>query len=94
MSKTNFPQIFFYGFKLGRGVAESARNIDENWGKAMLVNQECKHGSGNSDLIMNCSVPPPDLTVTSSILSIVFCYIIVFIISFTGNFTMFLILCR
>ncbi|VDM54111.1 unnamed protein product [Angiostrongylus costaricensis] len=44
--------------------------------------------------IMNCSVPPPDLTVTSSILSIVFCYIIVFIISFIGNFTMFLILCR
>ncbi|KAE9419734.1 hypothetical protein Angca_001046, partial [Angiostrongylus cantonensis] len=42
----------------------------------------------------NCSVPPPDPTVTSSILSIVFCYIIVFIILFTCNFTMFLILRR
>ncbi|KJH51601.1 7 transmembrane receptor [Dictyocaulus viviparus] len=42
----------------------------------------------------NCSAPPPDLTVTSSILAIVSCYIIVFIISFVGNFIMFLILCR
>ncbi|KAK6730206.1 hypothetical protein RB195_006957 [Necator americanus] len=45
--------------------------------------------------MLNCSlIPPPDLTVTSSILSIVLCYIIVFIIAFIGNFTMFLILCR
>ncbi|KAL6731178.1 hypothetical protein Aduo_002078 [Ancylostoma duodenale] len=45
--------------------------------------------------MLNCSlVPPPDLTVTSSILSIVLCYMIVFIIAFIGNFTMFLILCR
>ncbi|CAJ0594294.1 unnamed protein product [Cylicocyclus nassatus] len=45
--------------------------------------------------MLNCSqIPPPDLTVTSSIMSIVLCYIIVFIIAFVGNFTMFLILCR
>ncbi|KAK6014921.1 hypothetical protein OSTOST_19686 [Ostertagia ostertagi] len=44
--------------------------------------------------MMNCSIPPPDLTVTSSIMAIVLCYCIVFIIAFIGNFSMFLILCR
>ncbi|KAK6041250.1 hypothetical protein COOONC_21245 [Cooperia oncophora] len=44
--------------------------------------------------MINCSIPPPDLTVTSSIISIVLCYSIVFIIAFVGNFSMFLILCR
>ncbi|VDL73451.1 unnamed protein product [Nippostrongylus brasiliensis] len=45
--------------------------------------------------MVNCTnMPPPDLTVTSSIISIVLCYIIVFIIAFVGNFAMFLILCR
>uniref|UniRef100_A0A7I5E6B1 G_PROTEIN_RECEP_F1_2 domain-containing protein n=1 Tax=Haemonchus contortus TaxID=6289 RepID=A0A7I5E6B1_HAECO len=45
-------------------------------------------------MMMNCSMPPPDLTVTSSIMSIVLCYCVVFIIAFIGNVTMFLILCR
>uniref|UniRef100_A0A1I7XCI3 G_PROTEIN_RECEP_F1_2 domain-containing protein n=1 Tax=Heterorhabditis bacteriophora TaxID=37862 RepID=A0A1I7XCI3_HETBA len=44
--------------------------------------------------MVNCSMPPPDMSVTVSMLSIVTCYIIVFIIAFIGNFTMFLILCR
>ncbi|KAK5965590.1 hypothetical protein GCK32_021735, partial [Trichostrongylus colubriformis] len=45
--------------------------------------------------MVNCSyMSPPDLTVTSSIISIVLCYSVVFIIAFIGNFVMFLILCR
>ncbi|VDM55952.1 unnamed protein product [Angiostrongylus costaricensis] len=35
MSKTNFRQIFFYGFKLGRSVAETARDINEVWVEVM-----------------------------------------------------------
>ncbi|VDM59260.1 unnamed protein product [Angiostrongylus costaricensis] len=32
MSKTNFRQIFFYEFKLGRCAAETALNVNQIWG--------------------------------------------------------------
>ncbi|GMT26315.1 hypothetical protein PFISCL1PPCAC_17612, partial [Pristionchus fissidentatus] len=45
--------------------------------------------------MVNCTFsPPPDMSFTLSILSIVATYIVVFVIAFIGNFTMFMILCR
>ncbi|VDM61531.1 unnamed protein product [Angiostrongylus costaricensis] len=49
MSKKNFHQIFFYEFKLGRGV--SARNIIEIWGEGRV---------GEAAVWMSNVVPDPD----------------------------------
>ncbi|GMR50998.1 hypothetical protein PMAYCL1PPCAC_21193, partial [Pristionchus mayeri] len=52
----------------------------------------CIHVKG---MAMNCTrAPPPDMSFTLSVLSIVVTYILVFIIAFVGNFTMFCILVR
>uniref|UniRef100_A0A8R1DUH6 G_PROTEIN_RECEP_F1_2 domain-containing protein n=2 Tax=Caenorhabditis japonica TaxID=281687 RepID=A0A8R1DUH6_CAEJA len=45
--------------------------------------------------MVNCSRSmPPDVSVNSSVISIVFCYLFLFLFAFVGNVTMFLILCR
>ncbi|EFP01135.1 hypothetical protein CRE_20078 [Caenorhabditis remanei] len=45
--------------------------------------------------MVNCSrSQPPDVSANSSVLSIVFIYLALFMFAFIGNVTMFLILCR
>ncbi|KAK6737658.1 hypothetical protein RB195_020021 [Necator americanus] len=39
MSNRNFRQIYFYEFKLGRTAAQTARNINEVWGRGSI--NEC-----------------------------------------------------
>ena len=55
MSKRDFRNIYFYEFKLGRNAAQTARNINEVWGKGSV--NECtvqrwyqKFRSGNTSL--------------------------------------------
>ncbi|EGT35460.1 CBN-GNRR-1 protein [Caenorhabditis brenneri] len=45
--------------------------------------------------MVNCSRSiTPDLSINGSVLSIVFAYVVLFLLAFVGNVTMFLILCR
>uniref|UniRef100_A0A0K0DNE9 Uncharacterized protein n=1 Tax=Angiostrongylus cantonensis TaxID=6313 RepID=A0A0K0DNE9_ANGCA len=55
MNQRDIHVVLLYEWKSGLNAAAEARHVIKFRVKVVLVNQQCEHGSGNSDLVFSTS---------------------------------------